>query len=346
MENPLVSIITCTYNRAEMLKQTMASIFAQTYRPVEIIIIDDGSTDNTVEVINDYRDRAFCYSQANKGVAAARKAGCKMAKGEYIVFQDDDDLMPPAKITCLYEALQQHPQAVFVVGDLAFMNAEGKLVTGSELEFKAKINTKHGEPLLIEDGYKAVLWELLTVVCHNTLFRKSDGERIGWFDETLLRYEDSDFFARLGWLGPIVYVPQTVSFFRTGHDHMQSENDINMFLWAHYRFLLLEKHLKFLKDQPDAHKEMIKRLQNKMLATLNRLTYIANRCERFSETINADYVAKGLPLLGMKEHLAYRWYAYVRLPVRDLLKSEKRKMIIPETIYQNVNRRTNSENGL
>ncbi len=175
MENPLVSIVICTYNRAEMLKQTMASIFAQTYRPVEIVVIDDGSTDNTEEVINDYRDRAFCYSQENKGVAAARKAGCKVAKGEYIVFQDDDDLMPPAELSCSYEALQQHPRAVFAVGDLAFMNAEGKLVAGSEMQFKVKIKANPGEMVLIDDGYKAVLWEFLTVVCHNTLIVEVTG---------------------------------------------------------------------------------------------------------------------------------------------------------------------------
>ena len=137
MSNPLVSIIVCTYNRADMLKHTMETIFAQKYKPVEVVVVDDGSTDNTEELIKSYDEKIRYYKQENKGIAAARTAGCQMAKGEYIAFQDDDDLMLPERIIYLYEALCQYPQAAFAVGDWIVIDHEGNS-TGK----RSKVNIK------------------------------------------------------------------------------------------------------------------------------------------------------------------------------------------------------------
>jgi glycosyltransferase involved in cell wall biosynthesis len=104
-QQPLVSIVIPTYNRANRVVQTLDSIFAQTYSYFEVIVVDDGSTDNTIQVLEEYKQQtprkeiAFTIvRQANAGAPVARNKGLSMAKGEYIVFFDSDDLMHKSRI--------------------------------------------------------------------------------------------------------------------------------------------------------------------------------------------------------------------------------------------------------
>jgi glycosyltransferase involved in cell wall biosynthesis len=105
----------------------METVFAQRYKPVEIVVLDDGSTDHTQELMKSYGDRVRYFWQENQGIAATRTAACRLAKGEFIAFQDDDDLMPPDRIVHLYEGLCQYPSAVFATGDYALIDPEGNL---------------------------------------------------------------------------------------------------------------------------------------------------------------------------------------------------------------------------
>ncbi|MBE0426195.1 MAG: glycosyltransferase family 2 protein [Nitrospirae bacterium] len=308
MNNPLISIVVCTYNRVQMLERTMESIFAQQYRPVEILIIDDGSTDNTGELIEGYGNKVRYHRQENKGIAAARTIGCKLAEGEYIAFQDDDDLMPPNRIICLYKALCRYPDAVLAVGDWVYIDAEGNS-TGKRSKFN--IHAENGEPTLIEDGYKAVLWPFVTPLPHTTLFKRADGECIGWFDDARFFHgcSDTDFFACLGQLGPIVYVPEIVSYYRMGHNQLWANN----FLGEYSRFLLLEKHLNAITSDRN---DLKKRLQFRMLNVLKQIASLQKNGDRPSHSVPGDYLKRGLSLLDLTGKLKYQWYASVRLPVR------------------------------
>lgn len=314
MSKPLVSIIVCTYNRAGLLKEALPSMFAQSYEPAEIVVVDDGSTDNTREVIARYGDKIRYFRQGNKGLAAARTVACRqLARGEYIAFQDDDDVMPPDRIICLYEALRLHPRAVLAVGDWETMDAEGNL-TGQRITFGPG---KNGEPHLIEDGYKAVMWPMLTPLPNATLFRRSDGERINWLDARFSRSSDTDFFARLGRMGPIVYVPRVVSYYRTGHARMWSNSSRNNLLCEYNNFLLYEKHLSSVSG---IRMEMLGRLRQRMLDTLKKLAFLSRFNEEIPEMAGSGYVKRGLSLLGPKERLSYAWYAGVRVPLRRAIK--------------------------
>jgi len=240
---PLVSIVICCYNRAHLLAQTMASVFAQEYDPVEIIVVDDGSTDNTPELMASYGQKIRYYWQENQGVAITRTNACRLAKGEFIAFQDDDDLMPPDRIVRLYEALCKYPSAVLAVGDWEEIDGEGELI-GRRTRFNVHVDNE--ETVLIKDGYRAILWPELTPTPHTTLFRRIDGERIGWFDTRFFHAcEDTDFFARCAQLGPIVYVPKIVSFYRRQQGSLSSNKILLLYSW----FLLFEKHLLSIKAE-------------------------------------------------------------------------------------------------
>jgi len=311
LKNPLISVIICTYNRAELLQQTLSSVLEQRYQPVEIIVFDDGSSDETPNLVTKFGNKIRYSRQSNQGIAAARTNACRMAEGEFIAFQDDDDLMPPDRIIALYEAFCTYPSAVLAVGNWAYMDAKGVL-TGKQS--RSKIYSASGEPTLINDGYKAILFPELTAVPHATLFRKRDGERIGWFDSERFFHacSDTDFFARLGALGPILYVPQIVSYYRTGHPSIWDKE----FLSEYSRFLLFEKHLQLLNT---GDVELRERLQKRMLSTLNRLIKFKSKSINVPSSVSTDFIIKGFKLLGIKEKLSLLWSAYIKRNIRKLI---------------------------
>lgn len=314
MNNPLVSIVVCTYNRCFFLKKTMESIFKQQYEPVEIIIIDDGSTDNTQELISSYSDKVRYSRQENRGIAAARTAGCQLAKGEYIAFQDDDDIMPPYRIVRLYETLKKYPSAVLAFGDWTFIDNKGEL-TGERSRFPLlkDYNEEIKEPLLIEDGYTAIMWTKVIPGPPATLFSRLDGERIEWFDSRFFHsYEDMDFFARLGQLGPIIYLPEIVCYYRKGHSSLTVQS-----LHAAYcEFLFIEKHLLAVKAHP---KKLKKRLQYRMLWVLQKISFLQRNEIKLPNSFHDDYLRRGISLLNIRRRFDYWWYASIRPPIRKFI---------------------------
>jgi glycosyltransferase involved in cell wall biosynthesis len=310
MEQPLISIVVCCHNRRLYLEQTLRSVFAQTYRPVEIVVLDDGSTDGTDQLIASYGDRVRYTWQTQRGIAATRTAACKLARGEFIAFQDDDDLMAPERINTLYKAICDYPSAVFAVGDYALIDAEGN-VTGHR-RMPGRLEEK-GEARLLEDAYAAVLWPKVPAVPHTTLFRRSDGERIGWFDENFTyACSDADFFARLARLGPIVYVREVVSYYRRGHTAVWSNQ-----LRADYsRLQLFQKHLALVSDE---HSEVRKRL----LCRLREMLVAVERQQRAGVQLQdarlGAYFKEGVSLLGWPDRVWYQWHALVKLPLKQLI---------------------------
>jgi len=111
---PTVSVVLPTYNRADLVTRAVESVLAQSFPALELIIIVDGSTDDTMQRLAPYRDRARVVYQENAGLGAARNAGIAMARGRYIAFLDDDDFWHPEKIRLQVEFFQAHPQCSLV----------------------------------------------------------------------------------------------------------------------------------------------------------------------------------------------------------------------------------------
>ena len=121
MENPpiLFSVIVPTFNRAKLLKQTIKSVLKQQYQSWELIIVDDGSTDETKEVVFSFDDPRICYFyQENKERSAARNLGIHQAKGQYICFLDDDDYFLPDHLEIIAQRIKKvgYPVAIFRTG--------------------------------------------------------------------------------------------------------------------------------------------------------------------------------------------------------------------------------------
>ena len=122
---PLVSVIIPTYNRAQILRETLDSVLAQSYPAIEIVVVDDGSTDDTAAVVAQYAGRARHIRQRNQGVEMARNKGIRVSTGDYLTFLDDDDLMLPSKIERQVEVLNSRPEVGLVHCRYHYVDEDG-----------------------------------------------------------------------------------------------------------------------------------------------------------------------------------------------------------------------------
>lgn len=311
MNNPLISIVVCCHNRREYLEKTLDSVFAQRYEPVEVIVMDDGSSDGTKEMISNYGGEIRYYWQKSQGIAVARTNASRLAKGEYIAYQDDDDIMPVDRIKHLYQALVDFPEAIFATGDYALIDPQGNL-TGKRWLTGPLEET--GPPTLIDDGHAAVLWPRIPAVPHTTLFRKQHGEDVDWFDHDF-KYacSDADFLARLGLLGPIVYLREIVSHYRRGHSAIWDDD-----LRSNYsRLQLWDKHMGLAG--PDKM-DLKDRLRSRIYNSLKRIAACNRQRQTFDDPDYQEFVVRGLSHLKLKQRLLYRLHTLFKLPARDLVK--------------------------
>ncbi len=128
MQGPLVSVIVPVYNGERYLTKTIQSVLTQDYQPIEIIVVDDGSTDRTAEIVRAQPNIHYIY-QNNRGVSAARNTGIAAAQGEFLAFLDADDMWVPQKLSVQVSYLTQHPDVGFVYAYRRMIIEEGVATT-------------------------------------------------------------------------------------------------------------------------------------------------------------------------------------------------------------------------
>src|SRR3954471_22019574 len=144
MSQPSVSVVITTYNQAEYIVETVLSALNQTYPHREVIVIDDGSTDETGARLAEFRDRVTLVRQENQGVAASRNKGVRSAKGELIAFLDGDDLWDQDKLDVQVAAYQAHPRSGLIAVD-ASMFSDAEVLLKSTLPWKTTLSASEGE---------------------------------------------------------------------------------------------------------------------------------------------------------------------------------------------------------
>jgi glycosyltransferase involved in cell wall biosynthesis len=183
---PLVSVIIPTYNSAAFLPQAVESVIRQTYDNFEIIVVDDGSTDDTEAVLTPYRDVIRYFKKVNGGPSAARNLGIAQAQGELIAFQDADDLWLPDKLQLQTDHFRENPQL-------------GVVFTGSERFDESGLLDSN-----IRKGYRVptgmIFDRLLTehfIAMPSVMVRRSCFAEVGLFEESLIGNEDFNLYLRL-----------------------------------------------------------------------------------------------------------------------------------------------------
>lgn len=203
---PTVSIIVPCYNYGHLVKETLHNLLNQTYKEWECIIVNDGSTDNSEEVIlnsiqDDFRFK-YIY-QANKGLSEARNEGIKRATGVFIQLLDADDLLETSKLELQIDFLTKHEEVDIVYGDVKYFYSDSpsvyfKTVNGHQKEWMPRVSGKGN--LLIAALMKQ---NIMAVNC--ALIRSSTFRRAGGFDKTLPMLEDWEFWLRCALKGMSFY---------------------------------------------------------------------------------------------------------------------------------------------
>lgn len=185
---PLISIVIATFNRAELLKIALDSVFSQTYQDFEVIVVDDGSTDQTQEFLNSVKDkRLVSIKIEHQGRSSARNQAILIARGEYITFLDSDDIYYTNKIETQLKYLLSHPNlsVVYSAADV-FLDENVKNIV---MRYSAECEG---------DVYRNIACFFPNPICLPTVFiKRKVVEEIGLFDIQLDRFEDTDYWRRI-----------------------------------------------------------------------------------------------------------------------------------------------------
>jgi len=257
---PKISVIIPTYNRLELLKRSIDSIFNQTYKDFELIVVDDGSTDKTKEFcLND--NRIIYLHQENQGVSAARNSGIKISKGEWITFLDSDDEWLPNKLEKQMEYAKNNPNI--------------KIIHSNEIWIRngVRVNEKFKHKKMGGWIYKNSL-PLCLISPSVVIIKKELLDEVGVFDTSFTYAEDYDLWLRITPYYEIGFIEDSLIKKYGGHEDQLSRN------WGidHFRVKAMEKMIND-KNLPNELKELTIKTIIKKLRVLEKGYRKHNRIE-------------------------------------------------------------------
>lgn len=215
MNNPLVSVIIPSYNYARYIGEAIDSVLSQTYRFVEVVVVDNSSTDNTLEVLQGYGDSIRWIQQPNQGVSGSRNRGIAESRGELIAFLDADDVWLPEKLARQVE-LFGDPRVGMVYCGLQYIDARGEPLEQSVEGLRGRVLKKLA--LLEPPGIPA---------CGSSaVVRREALEKVGGFDRELSISADWDMWRRIGSHFEIEFLPEPLVLYRQHDSAMHLKIDV------------------------------------------------------------------------------------------------------------------------
>jgi glycosyltransferase involved in cell wall biosynthesis len=279
-----VSVVIPNYNREALVGDTISNLLAQTLPPWEIIVVDDGSTDKSVEVIRSFGTKVKLIQQPNQGTGTARNAGLKIATGEFVQFQDSDDLYSKNKLEAQAKLLEQSG------ADIAFSPWVKLRIEGRSVSFENHVLQQKMPPARLS----LPCWWLRgwSTVFQSLLFRRSFLKQVGWYRTDLLPSEDTEFFFRLLTSSPrVAFSAQPVTLYRVHSVNKITQDEgtskaHRIIDWARCLKFMMErwdscglkpdamtrliflagarKHLRYLRAFPDAPAELVEYLSTRV----------------------------------------------------------------------------------
>jgi glycosyltransferase involved in cell wall biosynthesis len=221
IESPKVSVVIATYNRANYIQETVESIFRQGFRDYELIVVDDGSTDDTGKILAPYHSRLRYIYQANSGPSPARNVGVRHARAPWIAFQDSDDLSEPDHLATLYAHANEHPGCGMVF-------ANGAYLGGPEHNRQTIVPAKKSRRLASEGVRLLDLFEKSVVRLQAALISKKAYHAVGGHDESLRICMDLDLSFRLFMHSSMVYLDRVVFRYRKHEGNIGRNEELRL----------------------------------------------------------------------------------------------------------------------
>lgn len=265
---PKVSVIIPTYNRAKLIRRAVDSVLSQSYKDYEIIIVDDGSTDNTKEILANYDGSIRYIYKNNEGISATRNRGIKEAKGEFIAFLDSDDEWLPDKLALQADLLEKNKKLGLVCSKMIILN-------GNSEKIGMKPEQKTGEDFreLLEIG-----GDLPT---STVMVRKECFDKVGVFDELLPPMEDFEMWVRIASKYDIYTVPDKIFALYYRHDQQITSDKFKVY---EATVKLQRKFMTLFKHMPDFP---AKAVQNKLASYAYVLSRMYYKEGRFKDAFSA-----------------------------------------------------------
>jgi glycosyltransferase involved in cell wall biosynthesis len=204
---PRVSVIIPAFDAARTLEQAIASVRAQTYTDFEIVAVDDGSTDGSIEILGRYSGAVKILRQQNRGPSAARNLGIANSTAEFLGFLDADDWWKPGFLTTMVTALDREPQSVMAYCDLQLVDSLGRPFQTSLMA------VREHRPPTVQDMLDT-LWPIMPT---GALIRRGALAAVGGYPEALRAFEDVYLWLLLREQGPFAYVPEDLAMWRFAH---------------------------------------------------------------------------------------------------------------------------------
>lgn len=217
MEKPLISVIVVTYNRVDYLELTLNSIKDQTYEPIEIIVVDDGSSNDFSEVLcQKYNDLKYIKIANSGGPCKPRNIGIDLAKGKYVAFLDDDDIWLPNKIAKQVSVLESHNDFGLVHCYCNVIDEKGDL-TNKIVGRPGSMDVKHGDVKMKMMGN----W---TLMMPTPLIKRSIVEKVGYFNENMPQTAaDVEYWTRCSFFTKFYYQDLALVHYRKHANNMSSD---------------------------------------------------------------------------------------------------------------------------
>lgn len=234
VKQPRVSVVTPTYNRAEFVAETVSSVLAQTMGEFELLVVDDGSTDNTREVMQPYLEdpRVSYFVQENQGQSGARNTALSLARGDFICFLDSDNTWEPDKLEKQLAVMESHPEVDIVYGDFITINAKGEEISRDNMRrYSGRIAAQ-----LLRDNF---------VTINTAMVRRRCLDETGKFDDTERFATDYDLWLRFSAHYQFYYLPVYLARYRVMENQLSSDKT--------NRFRSNRRTLsRFIQRHPDA----------------------------------------------------------------------------------------------
>lgn len=285
MTAPLCSVIIPAFNAGNYMEEALNSIFMQTYRPLEVIVVDDGSTDKTAEVIKNYQnrnmlkqDRLIYIYQKNSGPSSARNAGIKEAKGKYTLFLDCDDKWPEGKLERQIGLMERHPDTGLLFGDSCRFTEEG-LQAATMFQKNGYDRKFFGHDFYVQDAYAKLLCNGNFITTGSVVFKKECLKETGCFDEGFRHSEDVDLWLRIALVHPVAYSTD-LYLLRRIHGDNASDNYETMYLGF---IEVIKKHSRLFAEKIKQNKINISRCFRKKYFELGYYFFLDNKFQKARE---------------------------------------------------------------